>query len=309
MAAARLTPDRRARALAFVEARALPLDRALCRRHFLGGDEEGVRTALAALQNEDGGFHGMEADFQSETSSVLCALRALEILGELKAPASDGMVRRALAFLRASYAPAWRSWPLIPEHDNSAPHAPWWNWSETFAEGWGEFADNPRPAVVAALHAFATDDAPTFLDEATDAVVRRFAEIEPAAIQKDALECYIRFATTPAVPAPAREAALARLPAFVEATLVTDPEAWGGYGLQPLDAVDSPASPLYGAFREHVERHLDYVIATQGEDGAWAPNWSWMGQFPEAWEGAKVIWKGVLTVKRLRQLTAFGRAP
>ncbi len=146
-----------------------------------------------------------------------------------------------------------------------------------------------------------------FLAGVTEAVVERAAEAEPAAVQKDAIECYVRFATTAAVPVAAREAVLARLPAFAEAALVTDSAQWGGYGLQPLDAAGSPDSPLYAPFREHVERHLDHVVETQGADGAWAPNWSWMGTFPEAWAEAEVAWKGVLTVKRLRQLAAFGR--
>ena len=237
---------------------------------------------------------------------MLCTLRALEILWEFGG-GPDSISTRAVGKLRAVYVPGWRSWPLVPRHDNSAPHAPWWHWSDDFEEGWGFFADNPRPSVVAALHAFSRHVDAAFLNEITEVVVSRAAELEAASVQKDALECYIRFATTPAVPRAAREPVLARLPECVEATLVTDPEQWGGYGLQPLDIADSPTSPLYAPFREHVDRHLDYVIETQGEDGAWSPHWSWMGTFPEAWEQAEVAWKGVLTVKRLRQLTAFGR--
>ena len=79
--------------------------------------------------------------------------------------------------------------------------------------------------------------------------------------------------------------------------------------LQPLDIAGAPASPLYAPFREHVDRRLDHVVETQGEDGAWSPNWSWMGLSPEAWEEAEVAWKGVLTVRRLRQLAAFGCTP
>ena len=306
MSGRQLTPENRDRAVAFVLERGLPLDRALCRHHVLGGDHGGVIAELAARQNPDGGFHGLEADFQAGTSSVLCTLRALEILDEFGG-GPDTITARAIARLAGLYVPGWRSWPLVPRHDNAAPHAPWWHWSEEFDEGWSFYADNPRPSVVATLHAFARHVEPVFLDEMTEVVVARAAELEPAGIQKDALECYIRFATTPAVPSPAREAVLARLPDWVEATLVTDPAGWGGYGLQPLDLVDDPASPLYHPFREHIDRHLDHVIETQGEDGAWAPNWSWMGQFPEAWPQAEVAWKGVIAVKRLRQLAAFGR--
>ena len=134
--------------------------------------------------------------------------------------------------------------------------------------------------MVAALHAFSRNVDAAFLSEMTEVVVNRAVEMEPASVQKDALECYIRFATTPAVPRAAREAVLARLPEFVEATLVTDPEQWGGYGLQPLDIADSPASRLYAPFREHVDRHLDYVVETQGEDGAWSPHWKLDGDVP-----------------------------
>ena len=302
-----LTRENRDRAVEFVLAHALPLDKALLYHHLLGGDRETVLDELAALQNDDGGFHGMEADFQGGVSSVLCTLRALEIIEELGADADGSMAGRAVGYLLASYAPDWRSWPLVPRHDNAAPHAPWWHWSEEFDEGWGFYADNPRPSAVAALHVFDSNADADFLHEMAGVVVARAAEVDPAAVQKDALECYIRFAATPAVPSAAREAVLERLPGFVEATLVTDPAQWGGYGLQPLDLLDDPASPLYAPFREHVDRHLDHVLETQGQDGAWAPNWSWMGTFPEAWEQAEVAWKGVLTVKRLRQLAAFGR--
>ena len=94
---------------------------------------------------------------------------------------------------------------------------------------------------------------------------------------------------------------------IIDATLIIDPARWRKYGLQPLDIADGPASPFYDRYRDHVERHLDYLVDTQGSDGAWAPHWSWAGTFPEAWERASVAWKGRLTVGRLRQLAAFGR--
>ena len=167
----------------------------------------------------------------------------------------------------------------------------------------------------------------------------RAAELEPASVQKDALECYIRFATTPAVPRAAREPVLARLPEFVEAALVTDPEQWrhGGYG--PWYRTDSPPLPLdrpveqdrgyassrhgglskpvalYAPFREHVDRHLDYVIETQGEDGAWSPHWNWMGPDVPGGLGAELGSPGRASStppsrKRLRPArTAFGALP
>ena len=202
---------------------------------------------------------------------------------------------------------AWRSWRLIRRHDNARPHAPWWHWTDDFDERWGYYADNPRPAVVACLHAFSAGVDAAFLEELTAAAVRRAGELDPGAVHNNATECYHRFACSPAVPATARAAVAERLAEIIDATLVTDPARWRQYGLQPLDIADGPASPFYDRYRDHVERHLDYLVDTQGTDGAWAPHWSWAGTFPEAWERASVAWKGRLTVGRLRQLAAFGR--
>ncbi len=203
---------------------------------------------LATLQNADGGFHGMEADFSSAASSALSTIRALEILDEIDAERRSRMVARALASLRAAYVPAWRAWPLIARHDNRAPHAPWWQWSDDFEESWGFFVDNPRPTMAALLWRFPGHTAAAFRDAITEAVVERATELEPAAVQKDALGCYVHFATSDAVPRAAHEPVLARLPDLVEATLVTDPAQWGGYGLQPLDVAPTPESPLAAAF-------------------------------------------------------------
>ena len=302
-----LTRDGWNRAVAFVEAHAAPLDRALGRHRLLGADRQEVVAALAARQNPDGGFAGMEADFSEDSSAVVSTLRALQVLEELDTSTDHPMVARAIDGLATDYEPAWRSWRLIRRHDNARPHAPWWHWTDDFDERWGYYADNPRPAVVACLHAFSAGVDAAFLEQLTAAVVRRAGELDPGGVHNNATECYHRFACSPAVPAEARAPVAERLAEIIDATLITDPARWRQYGLQPLDIADGPASPFYDRYRDHVERHLDYLVDTQGTDGAWAPHWSWAGTFPEAWERASVAWKGRLTVGRLRQLAAFGR--
>lgn len=59
--------------------------------------------------------------------------------------------------------------------------------------------------------------------------------------------------------------------------------------------------------RPALEQNLDYEIEQQCEDGSWSPNWSWFGQFPEEWPTAEREWRGVLTLRTLRALQAFGR--
>lgn len=51
------------KARSFIYHNARPLDIARWQYHFEGGSNEAVLTALAAYQNEDGGFgHALEAD-------------------------------------------------------------------------------------------------------------------------------------------------------------------------------------------------------------------------------------------------------
>jgi len=70
---------------------------------------------------------------------------------------------------------------------------------------------------------------------------------------------------------------------------------------------ESPDSPFAGQLAGAIERNLDYEIEQQGADGAWAPSWTWFGQYDETWPQAEREWKGVLTVKTLRQLNNFAR--
>ena len=50
-------------------------------------------------------------------------------------------------------------------------------------------------------------------------------------------------------------------------------------------------------------------VDRQGADGAWPPNWNWLGLFPEDWPQAELEWKGVLTLQTLLTLRSYGRLP
>jgi hypothetical protein len=89
---------------------------------------------------------------------------------------------------------------------------------------------------------------------------------------------------------------------------VLEPQEWEGYGLQPVVAVNSPESPLAGAIDPTlIDANLDFVIDRQKADGGWSPNWSWDFVAPEAWAEAKRDWRGVLTLRHLNTLRAYGR--
>jgi hypothetical protein len=70
--------------------------------------------------------------------------------------------------------------------------------------------------------------------------------------------------------------------------------------------MDSPNSPYYKKYKNMLPLELDLLVETQGEDGAWEPNWTWY-QYDEVWPLAKEEWKGILTLNALRTLRNFKR--
>ena len=71
-------------ARSFVYKNARPLDLARWKYLFEGGSKEDVLTALAAYQNEDGGFgHALEPDCWNPDSSPIQTWVATEIIKEV----------------------------------------------------------------------------------------------------------------------------------------------------------------------------------------------------------------------------------
>lgn len=302
-----LTRERREAARAFILERARPLERTLYAHFFEGADAGTALDALAAFQNADGGFgHGIEPDLRTSASSAIATSVALQTLRDTKTPATHPIVARAIAYLLATYDAAGEVWPIIPPEANDAPHAPWWTWSEALAENWGGFRANPRAEIVGYLYDYASLVPPELLARLTDAVVEH-AEALPDAMEMHDLLCYLRLVETHTLPDAARERLRERLARAVRATVVFDAAGRGGYGLTPLAAAPSPDAPFASTLGEAVEHNLDYEIGQQSDDGSWSPAWSWGDDYPEAWAAARIEWQGVLTLKSLRSLQAWGR--
>ena len=122
------------------------------------------------------------------------------------------------------------------------------------------------------------------------------------------LLCYVRLAGSHALPASVRATLQARLNRSLAAVIGRTPEEWRNYSLKPLAVAPSPASPFTENFGPEIAANLDYEISQQGPDGAWAPNWTWFdGKYPAEWAVAEREWKGILTVRMLRLLQAYGR--
>jgi hypothetical protein len=301
------------KAAAFLKDFARPLERALYGFHFRSAGREGVLEALAPYQNADGGFgHGVEPDLASGASSVICTVRALELLAQVGAPPRHPLVGGAVAYLLAACDPATLLWEIVPRPVNDEPHAPWWHYDDDSAKQsavWGGYRVNPRAEVVACLYSYASLVPPDFVRRVTDSLL---THLEGQAEPKDMHEiaCWLTLIETAATPPALRERLVERLRPAVAHAVQRDPAKWDSYCLRPagyMAAVRSPQSPLAEGLAEDVDRCLDFLIARQQPDGSWVPTWSWGEAYPAAWEQARRAWQGILTLATLRTLRAFGR--
>lgn len=303
----KLNRDACIRARAFIYEHARPLEQAIFAYEFESGDLEAVWQALAVFQNPDGGFgHGMEPDIRLPASSVLATTVGLQILRAYEAPESHPLVQGAMRYLMATYDAARQVWPIIPPNIDDAPHAPWWEYDGDIAERWGGFLVNPRAEIVGYLHDYAGLVPAPLRDTLTVAVIDYLGEHADQVGMFDVL-CYVRLAETQSLPEAQRQTLMARLAPVVVRLVVKEPAEWTKYVLTPIEVVDSPASPFADLLADSLTGNLDFEIAHQAENGAWAPKWSWGGRHPEVWEQAQADWSGVLTVRMLKILKEFGR--
>jgi hypothetical protein len=295
-----------AKARDFLLTRARPLERARYRFYFGGGPVAEARAALAAFQNTNGGFgHALEPDLRLPGSSALATSVAFQFFRELGLPVADPMVRAAVRWTQLAFDRTLDRWPATPPGVNDWPHAPWWTWQEPGVRG---FTANPGVELVAHLwHYHAAVDA-GFLAEVT-ARVQQLLGTLPGKPEMHDLLCVLRLAETPTAPAALRDQAAEGVRRAGPALVERDPNAWTGYSLQPLmlaPQIDSLLAPLLS---DAVPANLDFIVNRQGDDGAWAPTWSWADLFPEDWPQAEREWKGVLTMQTLLTLRSYGRLP
>lgn len=294
-------------AVAYLRNEARPLERALYEYHFESGSRTGVLAALAAYQNTDGGFgHALDPDLRTPASSVLVTTIAFAILREIGATEDTPGLPAALTYLMDSYDVARERWPIVPPEVENAPHAPWWTYADT-EETFGHFWANPRASVVSYLWQFRKLVPSPFVESALESVFNEFMG-HPQHMEMHDLACFIDLLETPGLPEETYQGLLDKLLRALPRTVALDPEQWDAYNLKPIDVARSPDSPLAAAFDPAVlETNLDYEIERRPADGVWRPAWSWDFVDADAWAAAEQEYKGILTLRKLKTLRAFGR--
>ena len=272
----------------FVDARARPLDRARLAWSLGGGDRKPVLDALAPFQNEDGGFgHGLEPDLRTPISTAIATSVALRILKEIETPATDAMVRRAIAWLVANVDAERLVWPILTQAAVKAPHAPWWDFDEGMDERWNAYRYNPSAELFGALCHWRSLVPAELIDNMASDFHWRLQNKPPAAIYD--LYCCLRLQESNHVPQSIRPSLEA---AIVKGAAAQAPES---FHVNFFELVPSKTSLLYSSQKENLVRAVRHAIETQGEDGGWHPVWNWADVNAEAWSVAEREWSGVLT--------------
>lgn len=295
------------RATRFMREEARPLERALFTYYFEKGSRTSVLAALVPFQNSDGGFgHGIEPDIRSGWSSVIGTVTALDILRRVRADEDTPGLPAALGYLVEAYDVDSERWPIVPPEIEDAPHAPWWSYADS-AENFRGFWANPRASVIAHLHQYKRLAPSPFTEGARQAVVDDLMRYSQRMEMHDLL-CFVDLLETDGLPIEQYESILDKLRRALPHSVETDPAQWTGYGLQPLQVVYYPGSPLAGVL-DHgvVHANLDHFIDEQQPDGSWAPNWAWDFIDADAWAAAEREWRGIITLRKLRTLRAYDR--
>ncbi len=294
----------------FLLHQARPLERSLFQHRFEGASVEGVFTELARFQNPDGGFgHALEPDLRTPRSSALATGIGLRMLDELGCRPDHPMVSKAVSYLLATFEQDDRVWRVVPHDTDHHPHAPWWdNQKGSLAQVFDGFRIIPRALLVSLLHRYHSLVPPEWLASVTEETVHciETEQVLGSGGGSD-LEYAIHLAETPDLPQQYADRLRSRIRQVIPTVVVREPTQWGTYCLTPLRAVLAPQSLGADLIPDELQAHLDYEILHQTAHGTWEPTWSWGGTYPEVWAQARLEWCGVLTLKTLTQLDAFGR--
>jgi hypothetical protein len=306
----RLTSEAFELACRFLKTQARPLDRALFEHRFEDAPAGLVLRELYHFQNRDGGFgRALEPDLRTPSSSALATAIGLRLLTELGCGADHPMVGTVVHWLLNDFDPLTDVWRVAPYDVNDHPHAPWWHdRAGSLARTFDDFQVIPRAELVGLLHHFPSLVPPRWLREITETTVACIETIEPLGSGGgDDLVYALHLAGSEDLPPAYRDRLLARIRRVVPQVVNRDPEQWHTYCITPLKVAPAPGSPVADLIWDAVQLHLDYQIDQQTADGSWDPVWNWGGAYPEAWEQARLEWRGHLTLETLTSLRAYGR--
>lgn len=293
----------------FMYRNARPLDLARWQYHFENGSQGAVLSALAAYQNEDGGFgYGLEADCSNPHSSPIQTWAATEILREINfTDRSHPMIKGILRYLSSGqdFDRQHRQWRNTVPSNNDHPHAIWW----TYKEGEGEFKYNPT-ACLAGFFLKYGDPACEFYRAALQ-IAREAYRYWIASIpytEQHVTLCFIRLYEY------CLEAGLEitdmgefrqKLIGQVAHELRSAAGEWDtNYVCMPSNFIKSKGSMFCAANWDLIEKECGFIVRRQLEDGSFEIPWKWWTEYGE-FEIARNWWKADFCIRNMAFLKEF----
>jgi hypothetical protein len=269
------------------------LERRLFARLFEGGPASAVVDCLRSYRNTDGGLgHALEPDKrapESQPLDVQIALDTLDAAGTFDA----GLVGSACDFLE-SVADERGAVPVVLPSIADYPRAHHWRD--------GNFPPGPSPAVGIAALLYKHGFEHAWRERASD-YCWSVIENEPPDDAHALREC-MAFVEHAPDRTRAEAAANGLAEALGKARWFNADADYDGYGLTPLHFATTPHSRWRALFAdEQIEAHLKRLADDQEDDGGWPLSW----QPPS--EAARIEWRGIETLRALRILAAYGKAP
>lgn len=293
----------------FIYRNARPLDLARWQYHFENGSKEAVLAALAAYQNEDGGFgHGLEADCFNPHSSPIQTWAATEILREIGfADSAHPVVRGILTYLASGrdFDSERRYWLNTLPSNNDYPHAIWW----TYKADADQYGYNPT-ACLAGFFVRYGDRACGFYDTAVQIAkeaYRHWLSSMPYA-EQHITACFIRlyeYCLEADVQIADMDEFKQRLIDQVAHELHSVADDWGEkYVCMPSNLIETKDSIFCAANAELIEKECEYIVNGQLHDGSFAISWRWWTEYQE-FEIAQNWWKADFCIRNMRFLREF----
>lgn len=284
----------------FIYRNARLLDRVRFAYHFENGTKADVLRALQAYQNEDGGFgNALEPDMRCPHSQPVTTESALLIIQEVSG-FDHAMLEGILSYLQGISLPGG-GLPRATTAVNDYPHAPWWATEQDHVPSL-----NPTGSIVGILRKQQERtefQAERWFQEHIGFVWRCLKESASGpGDYHDAMQ-WISFLES-ASGEPERMAQYTKIldewlmgPNGIERNIHAE-----GYVHKILDYARTPDSYVSRLLQpDDVERHLDWLVSSQQEDGGWNIT------FPAVSPAGEQEWRGSFTVDHLITLKAYGR--
>ena len=300
------------KARTFIYRNARPLDLTRWQYHFEGGSKEAVLTALAAYQNDDGGFgHALEPDSWNPNSSPIQTWVATEILREIGfEDAVHPIIQGILRYLENTNDFNMRYWYANIKSNNNFPHAPWWGFSDEPKHRLNDY--NPTACLAGFIIRFADKNSELYAlgcqiaKEAFEAYIGQgfLNDMHTAG-------CYVRLwqycVESGTIDVIDLSALKEKLLLQVKSSITHNTTEWKtGYICKPSQFFYSRDSIFYAYNKEIADYECEFIIGTQNEDGSWNIPWGWNG-YPEEWAVSKNWWKGNGAILNMLYLRGIGR--